>query len=417
MGGEFLGTNYVDMLRDEDLPDLETIVTIRGTGEGAVEWSEFLDRGESVSDAEVLTRADAVSPDDISDLIFTSGTTGKPKAVMTCHGQNLRAFADWSDVVSLTEGDRYLIAGPFLHSFGFKAGILACLMRGATMLPQAVFDAAEILERVGRDRISVLPGAPAFYQSFLAHPDLARFDISNLRLAVMGAASIPVELVHRMRDDLGIDLVITGYGLTEACGIATMCRYDDDIETIATTSGRAIPDVEVLCVDGDGKEVPRGEAGEIVVRGYNIMKGYFDDEAATAEAIDADGWLHTGDIGVMEARGYVKITDRIKDMFIMGGFNCYPAEIEGQLFASGDYAQVAIIGVPDERMGEVAMAFVVPAPGRDVTPEGVIAWSRENMANYKVPRFVQILTELPLNASGKVSKLDLRERAKQLGHG
>ena len=190
-----------------------------------------------------------------------------------------------------------------------------------------------------------------------------------------------------------------------------MCRDGDDAETIATTSGRAIPDTEVLCVDPEGNEVPRGESGEVVVRGYNVMLGYFEDEQQTREAIDADGWLHTGDIGVMDERGYLRITDRMKDMFIMGGFNCYPAEIEGLLFEHPQIAQVAVIGIPDERMGEVGMAFVVPEPGAQPTAEAVIAWSREHMANYKVPRRVELVDDLPLNASGKVQKFVLREKA------
>jgi acyl-CoA synthetase (AMP-forming)/AMP-acid ligase II len=214
-----------------------------------------------------------------------------------------------------------------------------------------------------------------------------------------------------MRSELGFETIITGYGLTETCGIVSMCRYDDDPETIANTSGRAIPEVEVRCVDPDGKEVPRGEPGEVVVRGYNVMKGYFDDEAETAKTIDRDGWLHTGDIAVMDDQGYLRITDRIKDMYIVGGFNCYPAEIEKLMYDGGDFAQVAVIGVPDERMGEVGMAFVVPAPGKELTPESVIAWCRENMANYKVPRIVEIADALPTNASGKVMKFVLRERA------
>jgi acyl-CoA synthetase (AMP-forming)/AMP-acid ligase II len=214
-----------------------------------------------------------------------------------------------------------------------------------------------------------------------------------------------------MRDELGFETVITGYGLTETSGVVSMCRQEDDAETIATTSGRAIPDLEVRCVDKAGNEVPRGEPGEVVVRGYNVMKGYFEDEAETAKAIDAEGWLHTGDIAVMDERGYLRITDRIKDMFIMGGFNCYPAEIENLMYGSGMVSQVAVIGVPDERMGEVGMAWVVPAPGQETTPEAVIAWCREHMANYKVPRFVQIVDELPTTASGKVMKFKLRERA------
>jgi acyl-CoA synthetase (AMP-forming)/AMP-acid ligase II len=284
-------------------------------------------------------------------------------------------------------------------------------MRGATMLPHAVFDVPAIFERVRKERVSVLPGPPTIYQAFLAHEDRARFDLSCLRLAVTGAAPTPVELIRRMRDELGFDTVVTGYGLTECCGTVSMCRADDDPETIATTSGRALPDVEVRCVDTDGNEVPRGEPGEVIVRGYNVMRGYFDDDAATAATIDSDGWLHTGDVAVMDERGYLQITDRIKDMFIAGGFNCYPAEIEKLLFASEDIAHAAVIGIPDERMGEVGMAFVVPVPGRAPTEASVIAWCRENMSNYKVPRRVEIVDALPMNASGKVTKFVLRERA------
>jgi len=236
-------------------------------------------------------------------------------------------------------------------------------------------------------------------------------DLSSLRLAVTGAAAIPVELVHQMRDELGFETVLTAYGLTESTGVVSVCDPNDDAETIATTSGRAIPGTEVRCVDPDGKEVPRGQAGEIWVRGYNVMRGYFDAEEQTREAIDAEGWLHTGDVGVMDERGYLRITDRIKDMFIVGGFNCYPAEIENLMFAHEGIAQVAVIGVPDARMGEVGMAFVVPAPGHAPTPESLRAWCREQMANYKVPSRIEIVRELPLNATGKVDKLELRRRS------
>jgi acyl-CoA synthetase (AMP-forming)/AMP-acid ligase II len=215
-----------------------------------------------------------------------------------------------------------------------------------------------------------------------------------------------------MRDELGFETIINAYGLTESCGVVSLCRPDDDPETIATTAGRAIPDIEVRCVDADGKEVPRGQPGEVVVRGYNVMKGYFDDPEETAKAIDADGWLHTGDVGVMDERGYLRITDRIKDMYILGGFNCYPAEIESLLFGSGLFAQVAVIGIPDERQGEVGMAFVIPAPGTEVSEEQVIAWARANMANYKVPRRVAVVDALPTNATGKVLKYALREQVR-----
>jgi acyl-CoA synthetase (AMP-forming)/AMP-acid ligase II len=411
MGGEFLGTDYVKLLQGEDLPDLSRTVTFRGEAAGAQTWEQFLAEGEGVPEEEARARADAVEADDLSDFIFTSGTTGSPKAVMTAHGQNVQTFKVWSGSVGLREGDRYLIVNPFFHTFGYKAGWLSAFMRGVTVLPHQVFDARVILERVANERISVLPGPPTVYQTLLALPDLSDHDTSSLRLAVTGAAAIPVELVRQMREDLGFDTVLTAYGLTECCGVVTLCHHGDDAETIATTSGQAMPDVEVKCVDADGKEAPRGEPGEIWVRGYNVMRGYFDDEEETRKTIDAEGWLHTGDVAVMDERGYVRITDRIKDMFITGGFNVYPAEVENLLYGSGRFAQVAVIGVPDPRMGEVCMAFVVPAAGEDVTPESVIAWSRENMANYKAPRHVSVVSELPANASGKVLKFELRKRA------
>jgi acyl-CoA synthetase (AMP-forming)/AMP-acid ligase II len=265
--------------------------------------------------------------------------------------------------------------------------------------------------------VTVLPGPPTLYQSLLGHPELGRHDISGLRLAVTGAASIPVELIRRMKDELGFDTVITGYGLTEVCGIATMCRFDDDPETIATTSGRAIPGVEVKIRKDDGTSAAADEPGEIVVRGYNVMLGYFEDPEQTRATIDPEGWLSTGDIGTLDARGYLRITDRKKDLFIVGGFNCYPAEIENAMLGHPLVAQAAVVGVPDERLGEVGVAFVVPRRDADgqplaTDPGEIVSWCREHMANYKVPRRVEIVSELPLNASGKVLKYVLRDRAR-----
>jgi acyl-CoA synthetase (AMP-forming)/AMP-acid ligase II len=269
------------------------------------------------------------------------------------------------------------------------------------------------MERVPVDRITMLPGPPAIYQTILNHPDLDRFDMSSLRLAVTGAAPVPVEMVNRMYDTLGFETVVTGYGLTEVHGIATMCRHDDAPETIANTDGRAIPDVEVLVVDAEGNEVPRGEPGEVVIRGYNVMSGYFEDPEQTAETIDPEGWLHTGDIAVMDERGYIDITDRMKDMFIQGGFNAYPAEIESLLLDHPAIAQVAVIGVPDERLGEVGMAFVVPTTGTRPAEATIVAWAREQMANYKAPRYVELVEQLPMNASNKVLKYELRSKASE----
>ncbi|MCB9683169.1 MAG: SDR family oxidoreductase [Alphaproteobacteria bacterium] len=392
----FLGLDFVGML---DRPDLPTVVLRGDAPAGTTAFDDLLAEAADVTLPEV-------GPDDPSDVLFTSGTTGQPKGAVTTHAQTVRAYWTWSDVTGLRAGDRYLVVAPFFHCFGYKAGWVACLLRGAVILPQAVFDADAVLARIPRDRVTVVPGPPALYQSLL-QKDLRGHDLSSLRLAVTGAASIPVQLVRDMKDVLGFDTVITGYGLTEATGIATMCRYDDDAQTIATTSGRAIPDVEVAVVDAQGTPVPPGTPGHVVVRGYNVMQGYLDDPERTAEAI-VDGWLQTGDIGVMDARGYLAITDRLKDMFIVGGFNAYPAEIEHVLLSHPDVRDVAVIGVPEARLGEVGMAFVV-ADGLDAAT--LIAWCRERMANFKVPRHVRFLDTLPRNASGKVTKPDLRRLA------
>ncbi len=418
----FLGNDYVRMLRESgggagdtspvaDLPTLEQIVILRGEVPAQTSpWADFNRRGDSISFEDAVARTDSVGPEDLSDILFTSGTTGEPKGVMTTHAQNLRAFHAWTEVVGLREGDRYLIVNPFFHAFGYKAGWLSCVMRGATIFPHPVFDVPSVMQRVSDEKITVLPGPPALFQTILAHPTLPECDMSHLRLCVTGGAVIPVELVRRLGSELHFETVITGYGLTEVCGIATMCRYNDDPQLIAKTSGRAIPDVEVQVVDDAGAEVPRGEPGEIVVRGYNLMQGYFEDEARTREVIDGQGWLHTGDIGFMNQQGYLQITDRKKDMFIMGGFNCYPAEIERLMLRNEDLVQVAVVGVPDERMGEVGMAFVIPRDGASVDEAALIAWCRDEMANYKVPRYVEVVDTLPTNAVGKVQKFILRDR-------
>jgi YD repeat-containing protein len=393
------------------LADLERIVVLQEDApDGTTSARDYMGAGRSVSQDDANARIDAVTPDDLSDLIFTSGTTGRPKGVMVTHGQSVRVFEAWTDVIGLREGDRYLIINPFFHTFGFKAGWMSCVLRGATIVPFKVFDVPKVLEMVERERITVLPGPPTLLQGILDFPDRANYDLSSLRLTVTGAAAVPVTLVERLRDEMTFETIITGYGLTESTGTTAMCRHDDDPETIASWSGRAIPDTELRVVDDDGNEVPRGEPGEVVTRGYHVMRGYFEEPEETAATIDADGWLHTGDIGIMDDRGYVRITDRKKDMFIVGGFNAYPAEIESLLLRNDKISLAAVVGVPDERMGEVGVAFVVPRPGETIDPDELLAWAKDDMANYKVPRRVFVVDELPLNASGKVLKYELRER-------
>ena len=409
---DFLDLDYVAELRGATVPDsLGEIVVMRGTvPEGTTSFADFLARADQVSEEQRADRTATVTGDDLCHIMFTSGTTGDPKGAMLVHSAICRAYLSWASVIGMDQ-DRYLIINPFFHSFGLNAGILACLMTGSTIIPHPVFDVPTVMARIPEERISMLPGPPAIYQTILNTDDLDQWDMSSLRLAVTGAAAIPVEMIVQMRERLGFEKVVTGYGLTESSGMATMCRHDDDPEIIAKTSGRAVDDVEVEIHDPEGDEVPRGEPGEIVVRGYNVMKGYLNDPEKTAETIDADGWLHTGDIGVMDDDGNIAITDRVKDMFINGGFNAYPAEIENLMLRHPAIGQVAVVGVPDPRLGEVGYAFVVPAPGAERDADALIAWCRAEMANYKCPRHVEFVDTLPLNASGKVLKYELRDRA------
>jgi acyl-CoA synthetase (AMP-forming)/AMP-acid ligase II len=411
----FLDTDYPALLTDAgvDLPALEHVVLLAGEPDGTTTaWDAFVAGGGAVPASAVDERVASLTADDASDVLFTSGTTGNPKGVVMAHGQTLRAFLDWCDWADLRAGDRYLIVNPFFHQFGYKAGCLASLMRGATIYPLAVFDPAAVLEIVERERITVLPGAPTLYQSLLDHPDHLTRDIASLRLAVTGAADIPTELIRRVREELPFDRILTGYGLTET-GTVTGSRDDGDFEHVAKTVGVPLSGFEVRVVDGDGVDAAVGEPGEVVVRGACVMHGYLDDPEATAAAIDGDGWLHTGDLGAFDPDGSLRIVGRIKDMFIVGGFNAYPAEIENLMLAHPRIAQVAVIGVPDERLGEVGMAFVVLSAGPPVDATEIIEWSREHMANYKAPRAVRFVDDLPLNATGKVAKDELRTRARE----
>ncbi|OBF50096.1 fatty acid--CoA ligase [Mycobacterium sp. 852002-53434_SCH5985345] len=335
----------------------------------------------------------AVSGSDISDIIFTSGTTGRPKGAMMNHGQTLRMYEEWATLADLRRGDRYLQINPYFHTFGLKAGLITSFLRGATMLPLAVFDIDTVVDLVERERITMLPGPPTLYHSLLTVPDKSR--LATLRAGVTGAADIPVELVRRIHDELPFQTLMTGYGLTEA-GNVTLSRPGDSFEDVATTAGLPCEGVEVRIADD----------GEVLVRGYGVMQGYLDDPAATAEAIDAEGWLHTGDLGNIDDTGRLRVIGRKKDMYIVGGFNAYPAEIEGFLLNHPAVAQAAVIGVPDGRLGQVGKAFVV-AKG-PLSAEELMDWCRERMAGFKVPRSVEFLEALPLNATGKVVKGLLR---------
>lgn len=405
--GEFLGADKAASIDRAAVPDLRHIVRVPVEKADGT-WDEFVARGtDSAAMERADTRARAVKPDDVSDILFTSGTTGRSKGALCAHRQSLAGSAAWAECGQITSDDRYLCINPFFHNFGYKAGILACLQTGATLIPQLTFDPEKAMQAVQQHRITVLPGPPTIYQVLLDHPKRADYDLTSLRFAVTGAATIPVVLIERMQTELDIDIVLTAYGLTEANGFGTMCRASDDAVTVATTCGRPIADFE-LCIAGSNAA---GETGEVLLRGPNVMLGYLDDPEATSAAVDSEGWLHTGDVGRVDENGNLSITDRLKDMYISGGFNVYPAEVEQVLARLDGVAESAVIGVPDKRLGEVGKAFVVVKPGATLDEETVIAYTREHLAKFKTPHSVEFLDVLPRNPGGKVVKPLLRQHS------
>ncbi len=402
---DFLGTSYTDALGRSDPQLYASLLKVSMPGShspaGVTAWEDF--------HGGITARAPDVEPHPVADIIFTSGTTGQPKGVVLGHAQTLRAYEAFNDGFGLRADDRYLITNPFFHCFGYKAGWLLCMLMGATALPHAVFDAEEVLRRIERERVTVVAGPPTMFTSLLDFQGPVG-DIGCLRFAFTAAASIPVTLVERMQRELDVE-VGTGYGLTESTAIVSVTRPGDDAATIAHTVGSPVVDIEVRIVGSDHQAMELGESGEIAVRGYNVMSGYWDDPEATATVVDGEGWLYTGDVGSMDAQGNITITDRIKDIVIVGGFNVSPREVESILLSDPRIAQVTVVGIPDDRLGEVPAAFVVPRPGTMVTPGEIIDTARARMANYKVPRQVEIVDGFPVNAAGKIVKSELRERA------
>ncbi|MBY4571667.1 fatty acid--CoA ligase [Gordonia sihwensis] len=401
VSGEFAGIDRLGEVLSSSIPEGRTVISIplgdAAESPGAVPWESLLESATDDLVRQARARAEAVREDDLSDILFTSGTTGAPKGVMAEHRQTLHGSHAWGDNGGLRDTDRYLMVNPYFHTFGYKAGILPSILFGATMFPLAVYSPSASMESVARERITVFPGAPTIFQTILDDPARADFDLSSLRLIVTGATIVPVVLVERLQSELGVDTVITAYGQTETSGFITTCRPDDDAQTVAETCGRAF----------SGMEVTLSEQGEVLTRGLMVMRGYLDNPEATAETIDADGWLHTGDIGTLDDRGNLTITDRLKDMYICGGFNVYPAEVEQLLSRFPDVTEAAVIGVPDERLGEVGKAFLTVRPGASVEPGAVIAFARDHLANFKVPRVIEIVDAFPRNAAGKILKREM----------
>jgi HIP---CoA ligase len=408
----FLGIDYTASLRTvaPDLRALSNTVEMPMPGEtGSLGWEAFLRRGDEVGLERVEASVAAGSPDDVSDIIFTSGTTGTPKGVLLRHGASLRGYEIFGQHFGLEAHDRYVIPTPFFHCFGYKAGWMLSLMTGAVAFPLPVFDATAVLELIARERITHMPGPPTMFSALLEHPLRHEYDLSTLNHAIIGAASIPSRLVRRMREELDIGWILSAYGLTENHALATLTAPDDPPDLVATTVGRPLPEIELRLADDAGSEVPTGSDGEVLLRGPFLFSGYYDDAEATRGTL-VDGWLHTGDVGRFDVEGYVHITDRKKDMFIVGGFNVAPAEVEKSIMTMPGVAQVAVVGMPDDHFGEVGAAFVIPREGAPLTPDDVMAYAREHLANYKVPRRVEMVDFLPMNATGKVLKTELRRR-------
>ncbi len=408
--------SYVDALQSARIAGLGHIITLDGddgTPDGTMSMSGLRQLVPSPDQAELDRRIAAGSGSDLADIIFTSGTTGMPKGVpMTCAQSLLACQAQQDDIYELTQDDVFAVSFPFAHNAGYRAGWQIALLHGVRIVPVSVFDPGALLRLIERERVTYLPVVVPVAQGLLDHPDRESTDLSSLKAMSTGGTTIPVKLIEGMQNRIGKGVLVqSGYGMTETAGSISSTRAGDPAEVIALTVGRPLSSLEVRIIDRDHRDLPRGEVGEIAVRGPQVTKGYYENPAATAEAFTADGFLLTGDAGSMDEAGNIRITDRIKDMYLTGGFNCYPAEIEKIIRTMPGVSAVAVIGVDDARLGQTGKAFIVRAPGAAIDEEQVIAWCRNEMANYKVPRSVVFLDALPINATGKVAKTELRAMA------
>ena len=401
-------------LRAARLPDLRTLVAL-GTQPlpGAFPWDEVLARGDAMPARALAERQREQHFDDPINIQYTSGTTGFPKGATLSHHAILNNGFFVGERLRLTERDRMCIPVPFYHCFGMVLGNLACVTHGATMvIPAEMFDPLSTLTAVANERCTVLHGVPTMFIAELGHPQFDRFDLSSLRTGVMGGSPCPVEVMREVVRRMHMSEVTIAYGMTETAPVSFQTRTDDPIEKRVTTVGRVHPHVECKIVDpATGATVPRGASGEICIRGYSLMLGYWSNEEATRAAIDPARWMHTGDLAEMDGEGYVNIVGRIKDMIIRGGENIYPREIEEFLYAHPKIRDVQVIGVPDQRFGEEVMAWVILKPGVGATPEELTDWCRGRMAHYKVPRYWRFTDAYPMTVSGKVQKFRMKEIA------
>jgi len=418
---EFRASHYAEIVQSlprERVPELKHLVIFDPAGPAArpsasfLTWEEAMGRGEEeVTDAVLEERAATLDADDPINIQFTSGTTGAPKPVVLTHMNILNNGRFAGEVLGFTEKDRLCVPVPFYHCFGMVVSNLACLTRGAAIvIPAPHFEAGATLAAIEKERCTAVHGVPTMFVAELERPDFKEFDLGSLRTGIMAGAPCPPELVRRVIEEMGCKELLIGYGQTEASPITHLTRADDSFERRVETVGTNLPHQEVKVVDPkSGAILPVGEQGEVCFRGYHVMRGYFGQEEATRKAIDAAGWLRSGDLGVMDADGYLRITGRLKDMIVRGGEKIYPAEIEAWLVRHPKVAQAAVFGVADPKWGEEVGAWVQLHEGQTLSVEELRAYAKEGLAHYKIPRYLRIVGEFPLTVTGKIQKFRIRE--------
>jgi fatty-acyl-CoA synthase len=400
-------------LKSAALPFLKHVVFLgEGAPAGAINFESIVELGREVPDAELAAVEKTLSVHDVINMQYTSGTTGFPKGVMLTHHNIVNNGFNIGECMRFTEKDRLCIPVPFFHCFGCVLAVMACVTHGSTMVPVEIFDPLKVLQAVEKERCTALHGVPTMFIAELEHPRFSEFDLTSLRTGIMAGSNCPIEVMRRVIRDMHASEITIAYGQTESSPVITQTRTDDPIELKVSTVGRVLPNVELKIVDIEsGQELPPGKQGELCTRGYLVMKGYYKMPEETSKAIDADGWLHTGDLAVMDENGYCKITGRIKNMIIRGGENIYPREIEEFLYTHPKISDVQVYGVPDRKYGEQVMAAIVLKQGSEMTEAEVKEFCRGRIANYKIPKYVRFVDSYPMTASGKIQKFKLREMA------
>ncbi|WP_342541267.1 AMP-binding protein [Heyndrickxia sp. FSL K6-6286] len=403
-------------LNSKRLPMLKNVIVLGDNHyPGTYSWKDIKKIGEDISDHELDERLYSLDSSDVINMQYTSGTTGFPKGVMLTHSNIVNNGYNIANCMRLTKEDRLCIPVPFFHCFGCVLGTMACVSVGATMVPIQEFHPKQVLQTVQDEKCTGLHGVPTMFITELNQPDFDQYDLSSLRTGIMAGSNCPIEVMKGVIYRMGASEITIAYGQTESSPVITQTRTNDPIELRVETVGRALPNVEVKIVDPSTNLVVRnGEQGELCTRGYHVMKGYYKNPEATKEVIDEEGWLHTGDLAVMDEQGYCRITGRLKDMIIRGGENIYPREIEEFLYTHPKVLDVQVIGVPDETYGEQVMAWIIPKEGESITIEEVRDYCKGKIARHKIPRFVEITDSYPVTASGKIQKYRLREQSIEL---